>query len=348
MNANSPLNTPIVLKDNYGTPRELKRNDNASLHNLGDGVLCLEFHSKGNTLDTLIYEMGEVALDVLEGSAEYLAMVIGSQAKDFCLGANINQFLQAVALANGDVKLLEPVVGVLQELLMRLRFSAKPIVVAPYGRVLGGGAEVVMAGASVIAPANLRIGLVEVGVGVIPAGGGCKELLRRVVSPQAVNAHNDILPALKAVFERIAFAQVSENGQVAQQRGFLGSDDEIVSKADRLMDVAKQRVIALAEAGYAPPDRTTQNVWAAGRAGKAVLATSINQVQADGRFSAYDAHIAHTLAHVLCGGDLPVPQWVAEDDILALEREAFAQLLGEPKTQDRIAHMLKVAKPLRN
>ena len=342
--------TPIVLKDNYGTSRELRRNDSASLHTLGDGVLCLEFHSKGNTLDALIYEMGDAALELLENSEDYRAMVIGSQAKDFCLGANINQFLQAVALSNGDVKLLEPVVGMLQEWLMRVRFSPKPVEIAPYGRVLGGGAEVVMAGARVVVPMDTRIGLVEVGVGIIPAGGGCKELLRRVGSPQVVNEHStiNINTQLQAVFEMIAFAQVSENAQIAQQRGLIALTDEIVPNADGLIDAAKQRAIALADSGYAPPNRADKNVWAAGRAGKAMLSTRIDQAQADGRFSAHDAHVAHKLAHVLCGGDLPTPQWMAEDDILTLEREAFAELLGEPKTQERIAHMLKVAKPLRN
>lgn len=344
----SLLSIPIVLKDNYGTPRELLRNDSASLHTLGDGVLCLEFHSKGNTLDAFIYEMGNAALDILESHDNYRALVIGSQAKDFCLGANINQFLQAVTQAHGDVKLLEPVVGLLQEWLMRVRFSPKPVVVAPYGRVLGGGAEVVMAGAHVVLPADLRIGLVEVGVGVIPAGGGCKELLRRVVSPQAVNEQHDSMAQLRAVFEMIAFAQVSENAQIAQQRSFLGVKDEIVPNPNGLLDAAKQSAVALVDAGYVPPNRADKNVWVAGRAGKATLAAIIDQAQADGRFSAYDAHIAHTLAHVLCGGDWPAPQWVAEDAILTLEREAFAELLAEPKTQDRIAHMLKVAKPLRN
>ena len=340
-------NTPIILKDHYGTPRELRRNASASLHDLG-GVLCLEFHSKGNTLDALIYEMGDAALETLESNGDYRTMVVGSQAKDFCLGANINQFLQAVALANGDVKLLEPVVGVLQEFLMRVRFASKPVVIAPYGRVLGGGAEVVMAGASVITPADLRIGLVEVGVGIIPAGGGCKELLRRVVSPQVTDAHSDVSPQLQAVFEAIAFAQVSENAQAAQQRDFLKPVDPIVPNAEGLIDTAKQHAIALVEAGYLPPNRADKSVWAVGRAGKALLAKVIEQVQADGRFSAHDALIAHKLAHVLCGGDGAEPQWMAEDDILTLEREAFAELLSEGKTQDRIAYMLKVAKPLRN
>ena len=339
--------SPIVLKDNHGTPRERLRNDSASLHDLGDGVLGLEFHSKGNTLDALIYELGHAALDQLEGEDAFRAMVIGSQAKDFSLGANINVFLQTARAAQGDLEPLERVVGDLQALLMRVRFSSKPVVVAPYGRVLGGGAEVVMAGAKVVTPATTRIGLVEIGVGVIPAGGGCKELLRRVVSPRVANGPADISLPLQAIFEAIVLAQISDGAQAAQQSGFLAPTDRIVASADGLIDTAKQEAIDLVEAGYTPPNRADQTIWAAGRAGKTMLQGRIDQWRVDGRITDYDAEIAANVAHVLCGGEREAA-WVSEDDLLALERRAFAECLSQPQTQARIAHMLQFAKPLRN
>jgi 3-hydroxyacyl-CoA dehydrogenase len=354
-----------MLKDNYNTNRELLRNDNASLHNIGDGVLCFEFHSKGNTLDPQIYELGIAALDLLEDNAAFRAMVIGSQAKDFCLGANIRVFLHVIERANGDLKTLESAVHGLQEWLMRVRFAHKPVVTAPYGRALGGGAEVAMAGCCAVASHTAKIGLVELGVGVIPGGGGCKELLRRCVSAHAAGL-GDGLPQLLQVFETIVQRRVGADAAECETLGFLQRNHGDVFVSDTVTDTAtdadigasdllaeaKRRAISLAQHGYAPPNRAARNIWALGQRGQATLHKTIEQKLANRaapeQFTDYDAEIAHELALVLCGGATPTPRWVSEDEILQLERAAFARLLAQPKTQARIAQMLQAGKPLRN
>lgn len=347
-NRQQPIVRPtfnIVLSENAGTKRELRRNASTSIHDLGDGVLGFEFHSKGNTLDNYIDDLANEAMDLLERD-EWRGMVVGNQGKDFCLGANIGMFLMAVA--TGDPRNIDGAVKNLQDFLMRFRFASKPVVTAPRQRALGGGAEVAMAGARAIASAETYIGLVEFGVGVIPAGGGCKELVRRVVSPHMTNERVDALGYLQQVFETIAYAKVSESAVIARERGFLSPCDTIVMNDDALIGAAKAEVIHLSEMGYVPPDRDALSVYALGRRGKAALEMAVQQLRWGKFISAHDALMANKLAHVLCGGDLSSPQWVTEQYILDLEREAFGSLLGETKTQERITHMLKYAKPLRN
>jgi 3-hydroxyacyl-CoA dehydrogenase len=341
-----PIQRPetfIVLKELHGTDREIKRNDSASLLDLGDGVLCLEFHSKANSLDPQIFEMGHAALKLLERE-EWNALVIGNQGKDFCVGANIGLFIGAVQ--TGQLGLVEQGTKQLQDLLMAFRYAPKPVVTAPFQRVLGGGAEVAMSGTRICASAEIYMGLTEFGVGLIPAGGGCKELLRRIVSPHITNGANP-LPYLQQVFELIAYAKVSESGPHAQMLGFLDDSDQIVMNSDYLIGRAKQFALALVDLGYKPPQPGTP-IYAVGRRGKAAMLTAIQQLLWGRFISEHDALIARKLAHVLCGGDLTAPQWVSEQYILDLEREAFVSLMGEPKTQERIAHMLKTGKPLRN
>lgn len=335
----------IVLAENRGTKRELRRNASASIHDLGDGILNLEFHSKGNTLDNYINDLALEALEMLERD-EWRGLVVANQGKDFCLGANIGLFI--LLAGTGDPNAIENAVKGLQDYLMAFRFSSKPVVTAPRQRVLGGGAEVAMAGARTVAAAETYIGLVEFGVGVIPAGGGCKELLRRVVSPHMTNDKVDVLGYLQHVFETIAYAKVSESAFIARERGFLSPCDVIVMNDDDLIGVAKATAIHLAETGYTPPDRNAASIYAIGRRGKAAMEMAVNTLRWGKYISEHDALIARKLAHVLCGGDLSAPQWVTEQYILDLEREAFCSLLGEPKTQERISYMLKYAKPLRN
>jgi 3-hydroxyacyl-CoA dehydrogenase len=335
----------IALAENRGTRRELKRNASASIHDLGDGVLGLEFHSKGNTLDDYINDLSNDALALLERD-EWRGMVVGNQGKDFCLGANIGLFV--LLAGTGDPDAVEGAVKRLQNYLMAFRFAPKPIVVAPRQRAFGGGAEVALAGARAVMAVETYIGLVEFGVGVIPAGGGCKELLRRVVSPHMTNDRVDALGYLQQVFETIAYAKVSESAFVARDRGFIGPCDTIVMNDDDLLGVARATVIHLAETDYLPPDRDARSIYAIGRRGRAAMEMAVANLRWGKYISSHDALMARKLAHVLCGGDLSTPQWVTEQYILDLEREAFCSLLGETKTQERITHMLKYAKPLRN
>ncbi len=334
---------PILLADLAGSPREVARNTSASLFDLGEGVLCLEFHGKGNTLDLQVAEMGQHALDLLS-TDRWRGMVIGNQGRDFCLGANIGIFQAAF----GDPKQLDAVLSRFQAWVQELRHSPKPIVTAVRQRALGGGAEMCLLAAQVIASAETYMGLVEFGVGVIPAFGGCKELLRRNVSPHVTSSSVNALPHLQQVFETIAFAKVSESAAQARENGFLSPGDVIMLNDEQLLGAAKRSVINLADAGYQAPRRDARPIYAIGGKGKAALATAVDLWRWSGRISAYDDALARALAHVLCGGDLSAPQWVSEQHILDLERAAFVDLAQRPQTQDRIAHMLKHGKPLRN
>jgi 3-hydroxyacyl-CoA dehydrogenase len=230
---------------------------------------------------------------------------------------------------------------------MAFRYAPKPVVTAPHGRVLGGGTEIVLHGARIVAAAETYMGLVEFGIGLIPAGGGCKEVLRRIVAPH-VRDGVDVLPYIQQAFELIGFAKVSESAAHARQLGFLTDHDRVVMNGDHLIGEAKQFALDLVESGYTPPNPQDTPIYAIGRRGKAAMLTAIKQMEWGRFISPYDAHIARKLAHVLAGGDLSAPQWVSEQYILDLEREAFMSLLGEPKTHERIAHTLQTGKPLRN
>ena len=335
--------THIVLSELHGSPRELKQNDSASLLDLGDGVLCVEFHSKLNSLDPQMVSIGEAALELLEKD-EWAALVVGNQGQDFSVGANL--MLALGAMQYGQPELVEQSVKQLQDFAMAMRYSRKPVVTAPFQRVLGGGVEVTLHGARIVAAAETYMGLVETGVGLIPAGGGCKELLRRVVAPHIVEGANP-LPYLQQVFETIALAKVAESAHLARAMGFLSASDRIVLNRDEQIGVAKQEALKLVESGYTPPAKGAP-IYAVGKRGKAAMLAAINQMRWGNYISDHDVKVASKLAHVLAGGDLTAPQWVSEQYILDLEREAFMSLLGKPKTQERILHTLQTGKPLRN
>jgi len=316
----------------------VKENKGASLIDLGDGVLCLEFHTKMNTLDADIREMLGAAVDEVE-SGDWKGLVIGNEGGDFCVGAN---------LAGGLAGDPESAVKGMQDALMRVRFCAKPVVTAPFGRTLGGGVEVAMAGGRVVAAAETYMGLVEVGVGLIPGAGGCKEMVRRVVSPALKTTPGaDPLPFVQRVLEVVGAAKVSSSAAEAREFGFLSEGDRIVMNRDHLLYEAKQEVLAMEAAGYAPPPREN-NCYAAGRDVLAGLRAGIYVLQQGGYMSEYDAYISKKLATVLCGGDISRGQWVGEQYLLDLERAVFVELLGQPKTHERIQHMLTTGKPLRN
>ena len=336
----------IVLKGiKEDSARVIADNPSASLLDIGDGVLCLEFHSKMNALDNHIFDMMEQAREELDAH-DWVGLVIGNQGEHFCAGANL--FMVAVAAQQGDWDMLERIVKQGQDALMAFHYSPKPVVSAPFGMVLGGGAEVTMAASRVCAAAESYIGQVEAGVGLVPAAGGCKELVRRVVSPVVKHTPGaDPLPFLQRIFEMIALAKVSASAVEAQEWGFLAPADRIVMNGDHLLHEAKRMVLELAASNYRPPV-PGKEVWAVGVNGLAALEAMVWGLKEAGFASEHDALIANKTAYILCGGRLTKPQWVEPQYILDLEREAFLSLLGEQKTIDRIWHMLNTGKPLRN
>ena len=335
----------VILKDvKADAQRIIARNLSASLVNLGDGVLGLEFHTKANALDEDIVKMMIQAREELD--KDWVGLVIGNQGEHFCAGANV--FLFAVAAQQGEWERLGVIIKQGQDALMALRYSPKPVVSAPFSMVLGGGAEVTMGASAICAAGELYIGQTEAVMGVVPAGGGCKELLRRVVSPVVRCTPNaNPLPFLQRVFETIALAKVSASAEEARQWGFLTPADRIVMNGDHLLHEAKRMVLEMAESGYRPPV-SGHEIWAVGASGLAALEVAVWGMKEAGYASGHDALIANKTAYILCGGKLSKPQWVNPQYILDLEREAFLSLLGEQKTLDRIWHFLSTGKPLRN
>jgi 3-hydroxyacyl-CoA dehydrogenase len=331
----------IELRALKATGRVVRENKGASLIDLGDGVACLEFHTKMNTLDEDINNMLREAVEEVE-TKDWVGMVVGNEGADFSVGANL-----AGGLGAGGFAAIEHGVRAMQDALMAVRFCSKPVVTVPFGRTLGGGAEVSMAGARTVAAAETYIGLVEVGVGLIPGAGGCKELVRRIVSPAMRLTNVDPLPLLQQALQTIAMAKVSTSAAEARSFGFLTVADQIVMNRDRQLGEAKRLVFDLAAAGYSAPARV-KTCYAAGRDALAALRAGLYVMQQGGYMSEYDLHISGKVAHILCGGDLSSGQWVDEQYFLDLEREAFVSLCGEPKTIERIKHLLGTGKPLRN
>ncbi|HUP62352.1 MAG TPA: 3-hydroxyacyl-CoA dehydrogenase/enoyl-CoA hydratase family protein [Thermoanaerobaculia bacterium] len=324
--------------------RVVKENKGASLRDLGDGVLCLEFHTKLNTLDGDIRAMLVESVEELE-RGEWVGLVIGNEGGDFCAGAN---------LAGGLAGDPSAAVKGMQDALMRVRFSTRPVVAAPFARTLGGGVEVCMAAARVVAYSETYMGLVEVGVGLIPGAGGCKEMVRRIVSPAMKRTPNaDPLPLVQNILQTVGAAKVSSSAEEARSFGFLSDADRIVMNRDHLLYEAKQEVLALAVEDRQSclsdrRDRLSPTCFASGRDVRAGLKAAIYVLQQGGYMTEYDAFLSGKLAHILCGGDLTRAQWVSEQTLLDLEREVFIELLGQQKTIDRIQHMLQTGKPLRN
>jgi 3-hydroxyacyl-CoA dehydrogenase len=324
--------------------KELASNDSASLLDLGDGVLCLEFHSKGNSIDAQIVEMGNRALEELERD-DVVGLVIGNEGRNFSVGANLGEMVHS--LKNGDLDQIETSVEALQDLLMTFRFVPKPVVSAPHGQTLGGGLEVCLHSDRIVAAGETYMGLVEVGVGLIPAGGGTKEMARRLVSPPLHAAPNTPpLPFLQKAFEQIALAKTATSALEAKEMAFLTENDRIVMNADHLISAAKREALDLAD-GYTPPEHAN-NVYAAGRTARAALEMGVKTMQWAHYASEYDGVIAGHVARILTGGNLSLPQWVPEEYLLNLEKKAFLGLLKQEKTHERIEALLKTGKPMRN
>ncbi len=323
---------------------EVAANASASLVDLGDEVLCLEIHSPASAIDVGVLELGRRALEELE-AGPWRGLVIANQARNFCVGANIGEV--GMTAYQGAYDQVGMAVRALQELLAGFRYAPKPVVAAPHGQTLGGGAEICMHADRVVASLETYIGLVEVGVGLVPAGGGCKELLRRIVSP-AMRAGGDApaLPFVQRVLETIGTAKVATSALEARELGFMTEQDRVVLHPDHLLHAAKHEVLALAD-GYRPPLRE-RSVYAAGLPTLAALELGVRTMQWSGLASEHDVLIGAKLARVLCGGELSEPQWVEEEHVLALERQAFIELLREQATMERIQHLLTTGKPLRN
>ena len=323
---------------------EVAGNGSASLVDLGDGVLCFELHAPASAIDAAVVELGARAVQELE-SGRWAGLVIASQARNFCVGANLGEV--GMAAYQGLHDQVGQAVKDLQDVLMSLRHAPRPVVAAPHGQTLGGGAEIVLAADRVVATLETYIGLVEVGVGIVPAGGGCKELLRRVVAPAMRAAPGaPPLPFVQRVFETIGLAKVATSAVEARELGFLEEHDLVILDADHQLAAARQEVLDLADA-YRPPAREA-SIYAAGRPVLAALELAVQTLQWAGQAGEHDGVVARQLARVLCGGELSLGQWVTEQHILDLEREAFLALLREPRTMERIQAFLTTGKVIRN
>ncbi len=318
-------------------------NSDASVWHIGDDVLCVEFHSRGNALSHKAVEMLVTATDALN-TGKWAGMVIGNRGKFFSAGANLAEIAQFVL--NNDWDGLTNEIGMLHAALMGIKYAVKPVVSAPFGMTLGGGAEAVMHSAEAVPFIELNMGLVEAGVGLIPGGGGCKESLIRVRERCDDDKPATLLPAVLKVWQRIAMAEVSTSAYDAVTKGILRRPDRVIMNTDALIDAAKTRVLQLAEKGYTPPVK--RNITVLGDFGMAPMQFRIAAMKDGGFISEHDAYIAKKLAYVMTGGNVVSKTKVSEEYLLDLEKEGFASLCGEPKTQERVKHMLATGKPLRN
>ncbi len=332
----------VILSEQKAANKLVKRNPGASLVDLGDGVACVEFHTKMNALDQDIFTIIQEGMGRLK--TDFEGLVIGNEADNFSAGANV--FLVVMSAQNGQWEQLEALVKNMQDILMSIRYSPKPVVIAPSGLALGGGAEVIMSGSRVVANGELYTGLVEIGVGVIPAGSGTKEMLRRVLNPVMRTKDVQPLPVLQRIFEQIGLAKVATSAEEARQLGILSPCDRVILNRDHLLAEAKKEVLHLASSGYKPP--LPERIYAAGRDALSAMQVGIHMMKEGGYITEYESHIAGKLAYVLTGGDISQPAWVDEQYILDLEREAFLSLCGEEKTRERMWNMLQTGKVLRN
>jgi 3-hydroxyacyl-CoA dehydrogenase len=343
-------NGVVILKSLKDAGRQIDRNSGASLIDLGDGVVCCEFHSKMNAIGADLIAMIHKGLKRLD--SDFDAMVIANQATNFSVGANL--MLVLVAAQEQEWDELHLAVKQFQNANLAIKYAPKPVVVAPQGMALGGGCEVGLHGARIQAAAESYMGLVEAGVGLIPGGGGSKEMLIRANEHAAGGEDLDLFHALKPAFEALAMAKVGTSAEECRDLGFLRREDGISMNRDRLVADAKEVALALARAGYNPPAASwqegaqTTQIKVLGEQFLSAAKMMIHLLQRGGYASEHDAHVARKLANILAGGSLSAPQMVSEQYVLDLEREAFVSLCGEKKTQERIAHTLKTGKPLRN
>ncbi|MDL4839922.1 3-hydroxyacyl-CoA dehydrogenase/enoyl-CoA hydratase family protein [Aquibacillus rhizosphaerae] len=328
-----------LTKEKHGV---IMKNTGASLIDVGDGIACLEFQSKSNAIGMDILQMINESIE--EVDKNYEGLVIGNQGNNFCVGANIAMMLMEAQ--DGNYFELEMVVRQFQKAMMNIKYAKNPVVVAPFGMALGGGAEVSLPASSLQAAQETYIGLVEFGVGLIPGGGGNKELYLKQLRnlPQGVDF--DLQKIANKTFETIAMAKVSTSAQEGLENGFLNKQDGISVNQAHLIDDAKQKVLSLKRAGYQALKR--EKVPVVGESGYATMLLGAKTLAYGGYASEHDLKIAEKLAFVLAGGRVKQGTFVDEQYLLDIEREAFLSLIGEPKTQARMQHMLMKGKALRN
>ncbi len=343
--------TVLLLKDLKEQNKIVKSNDSASLIDLGDGVLCLEFHSKMNAIDDEIGAMGQEGLELLKKS-DWKGMVIHNEGENFSVGANLMLIWLESQQKNWEK--IEALAKGFQDLCMGFKYSPKPVVSAPFGLALGGGCEVTMGADAVRAYAETYIGLVEVGVGLIPAGGGCKNMLLNCEATLrakgqkvwASTGDGGPFPKVQRAFERIAFAKVATSAKEAIELDYLKRTDKITLNRELVLHDAKQDVLELSKNYVQGTPR--EDILVPGVGGKMAILSAVRGFVSMGQISEHDALIAGKLANILCGGEIPTQRMVSEQYLLDLEREAFLQLCGEEKSQARMQSMLMSGKPLRN
>lgn len=332
-----------IVLENYRNQKPVWKNSGATLHDIGDGVLCLEFHTKMNSIGGEILEAINKSIDIAETQG-WKGIVIGNDAANFSAGANLAMILMLAI--EQEYEELDMAIRLFQNTVTRLRFCKVPTVAAPRGLTLGGGCEISMHCDKVVAAAETYIGLVEVGAGVIPGGGGTKEFVLR--ASDAYYEGDVEIPVLQKYLLTIGKADVATSAYEAYGLGILqkGKDDVCVSQS-RLLAEAKEAVLELFQNGYTPPTPRT-DIKVLGRQALGSLLIGIDQMQEGHFITEYDALIAKKLAYVMCGGDLSQPSYVSEQYLLDLERKTFLELLMQKKTLERIQSILTTGKPLRN
>jgi 3-hydroxyacyl-CoA dehydrogenase len=329
----------------------VKANAGASLVDLGDGVGCLEFHSKMNSIGTDIVQLILQTLKPGGPGDNFDAFVISNDAANFSVGANLMLLLMSVQEEEWDD--VDLAIRTFQGMTQAIKFSAKPVVAAPFGLTLGGGTEISLHAAARQPHAELYMGLVEVGVGLLPGAGGCKEMLLRAID-SAASVRTDgrsesveLMEAMKKIFETIATAKVATSAEEARKLGFLGAADGVSMNRERVLADAKAKALAMVKAGYEPPQARTA-IPAPGENILAALKMGVYLMRQSEYITDHEVKLGNKIAEVVCGGAVTPGTPVSEQYILDLEREGFKSLCGEKKTQERIQYTLKTGKTLRN
>lgn len=325
------------------TQSPIMENDSATLHDMGDGVALAEFHTKMNAVDDGVIELLYDAIGWVEDE-DYSGLVVGNDGSHFSAGANLEGLLERAEDESWEA--VREHTKWFQDLNQRLRYSRKPVVTAPHGYTLGGGAEIALSGDAIVAHADVTMGLVETGVGIIPGAGGNLQLLRKVLGARSDELEADPMPEIRQVLRQIWRGAMVRSADRAREAGFLDAADSVVLNADHLLHAAKQRVLALAESGYRPPLRTEFRLPGSG--GVAAIDNEMAELEEAGDISEHDRLIGRKLAEVLCGGTTTREETVSEEELLELEREAFVELCGEEKSRERMRHMLETGRRLNN